>query len=74
MTNVLSLSNIASKNRITIGTSTEHVIKVYFLNQIQSLIPSNDFFFKECNEVKKKGTFDNKVDVMLNKNMLPDQS
>ena len=75
--NVLSLSNVGYKHRITIDTSAERAMKVYFPKQItkfmelghrsQGLIPGDNFFFEEHVKATKKVKFNNEDEVMPNK-------
>ena len=77
MTNILNLSDAANKYRITIVTSSERTIKVYFHKQLVkfvelgnrfwSLIPNDNSFFKECDKAAKKVKFNNKGEVTSDK-------
>ena len=78
---ILTLRNVADKYRITIDTSAEHSINVYFLkriekfkelgNRAQGLIPDDNSIFKEHSNAKKKVIFKDKVKVIPRKIMLP---
>ena len=59
MTNILSLSDIIDKYRVTLDTSEERAFKVHFprkivkfkelsSNRLWGLIPSDDSFNEEC--------------------------
>ena len=77
MMNILSLSDAAKKHRITIATSTDHAMKVYFPKQVSKfmelgnmlwkLILGDNSFFEEHDKAAKKVKFNNEVEVMPDK-------